>query len=187
MLLKAGVSVEAGFGARPLFEADLLVRVADESINAAQTPEAVFAAIDQVIPFIELPDLVVEVPPKLSGAAINAINVGARFGVTGTPIPIPVTRAERYQLLDALRDMVVVVRGDGAEVDRGKGADVLGHPLNAVAWLVKDIAREGRKLKKGDLVSLGSFSKLMPPKAGLKVEVEYQGLPGNPRVAMSFK
>jgi 2-keto-4-pentenoate hydratase len=64
---------------------------------------------------------------------------------------------------------------------------VLGHPLNAVVWLVQDMAREGRALKKGDLVSLGSFSKLLPPKPGLAVEVTYQGLPGNPSVAVSFK
>ena len=42
------------------------------------------------------------------------------------------------------------------------------------------------KLKKGDLVSVGSFSKLMPPKPG-KVEVQYQGLPGNPTVAVQFR
>jgi 2-keto-4-pentenoate hydratase len=56
-----------------------------------------------------------------------------------------------------------------------------------VVWLAQDIAREGRAMKKGDLVSLGSFSKLLPPKAGLAVEVTYQGLPGNPTVSMNFK
>ena len=187
MLLPAGSKVDPAFGARALFEADLLVRVADESINSAATPWDVLAAIDQVIPFIELPDLVVQVPPRLNGAAISAINVGARMGVTGTPLAVPATRAERYALLDGLRDMTVIVRGNGAEFDRGKGSDVLGHPLAAVVWLVKDIAREGRSLKKGDLISLGSFSNLMPPKPGLGVEVEYFGLPGNPRVSMSFR
>ena len=187
MLLPAGSKVDPAFGARALFEADLLVRVADASINSATTPWDVLAAIDQVIPFIELPDLVVQAPPRLNGAAISAINVGARMGVTGTPLAVPATRAERYALLDGLRDMTVIVRGNGAEFDRGKGSDVLGHPLAAVVWLVKDIAREGRSLKKGDLISLGSFSNLMPPKPGLGVEVEYFGLPGNPRVSMSFR
>ena len=80
-----------------------------------------------------------------------------------------------------------IVKGGGVELDRGTGSDVLEHPLNAVIWLAQDIAREGLALKKGDLVSLGSFSKLLPPKAGLAVEVTYQGLPGNPTVAVSFK
>lgn len=183
MLLKNGASVDAAFGARPLFEADMLVRVSDAGINRARTPQEVLKHIDQVIPFIELPDLMVEAPPKLNGAAINAINVGARLGVLGDPIPVQRSTA----FSDALRDFQAVVKGGGAELDRGKGSDVLGHPLNAVVWLVQDMAREGRALKKGDLVSLGSFSKLLPPKAGLAVEVTYQGLPGNPSVAVSFK
>lgn len=183
MLLTNGAIVEAAFGARPLYEADLLVRVADEAINRARTPEDVLAAIDQVIPFIELPDLVVQAPPKLNGAAITAINVGARFGVTGAPIAVQHTA----EFGNALRDMVVVVRGNGVELDRGKGSDVLGHPLAAVAWLVQDMAREGKSLKKGDLVSLGSFSKLMPPKPDLAVEVSYEGLPDTPKVKVGFK
>jgi 2-keto-4-pentenoate hydratase len=183
MLLKNGATVDAAFGARPLFEADMLVRVADAGVNKARTPAEVLAHIDQVIPFIELPDLVVEAPPKLNGAAINAINVGARLGVMGAPIGVQRTPA----FADALRDFQAIVKAGGAEVDRGKGADVLEHPLNAVVWLVQDIAREGRSLKKGDLVSLGSFSKLLPPKPGLAVEVTYQGLPGNPTVSVSFR
>jgi 2-keto-4-pentenoate hydratase len=187
MLLPAGSAVDAAFGARPLFEADLLVRISSDAVNRAKTPDEVLLAIDQLIPFIELPDLVVQAPPKLNGAAISAINVGARLGVLGTPIAVPATRGERYALNDALRDMTVIVKGDGAEIDRGKGSDVLDHPLNAVIWLAQDLARQGIALKPGDLVSLGSFSRLMPPKPGLAVEVGYLGLPGSPTVKMSFK
>lgn len=183
MLLKDGAVVDAGFGARPLFEADMLVRVSDGAINRARTPEDVLRSIDQVIPFIELPDLAVQAPPRLNGAAVTAINVGARLGVMGTPLPVERTAA----FADALRDMVVVVRGDGAELDRGKGSDVLEHPLNAVVWLAQDLARAGRAMKPGDLISLGSFSKLMPPKPGLAVEVRYEGLPGNPAVNVVFR
>ena len=185
MLLKSGAVVDAAFGARPLYEADMLVRVSDESINRATSPEEVLRAIDQVIPFIELPDLVVQTPtpPKLNGAAITAINVGARLGVVGTPIQVQNDAA----FSNALRDMVAVVKGNGVELDRGKGSDVLGHPLNAVVWLAKDMARSGKSMKRGDLISLGSFSKLLPPKPGLAVEVTYEGLPGNPTVSVAFK
>jgi 2-keto-4-pentenoate hydratase len=187
MLLQDGAVVEAAFGARPLYEADLLVRVSSVAINSAKTPAEVLDAIDQVIPFIELPDLVVLAPPKLNGAAVTAINVGARLGVMGKPLSIPATRAERYALLDGLRDMQVVVSNAGVEVDRGKGSDVLEHPLNAVVWLASDMAREGRTMAVGDLISLGSFSRLMPPKPGLAVEVTYNGLPGTPVVRVTFK
>lgn len=185
MLLQSGAVVDAAFGARPLFEADLLVRVSDAAINRARSVDEVLRAIDQVIPFIELPDLMVQAPapPKLDGAGITAINVGARLGVLGTPI----ATAGQGGLGDALRDMVAIVRVDGTEVDRGKGSDVLGHPLNAVVWLAQDMARSGHALKPGDLISLGSFSRLHPPKPGLAVEVVYQGLPGNPSVKVSFR
>lgn len=183
MLLKSGATVDATFGARPLFEADLLVRVSDAGVNKARTPAEVLKHIDQVIPFIELPDLMVEAPSKLNGAAINAINVGARLGVLGMPIAVQRTQA----FSDALRDFTAIVKGGDAELDRGKGSDVMEHPLNAVVWLAQDMAREGRAMKKGDLISLGSFSKLLPPKAGLAVDVTYQGLPGNPTVSVNFK
>ena len=187
MLLQNGATVPANFGARPLFEADLLVRVASAGINQARTPQDVMQAIDQVVPFIELPDLVVQAPQALNGAAITAINVGARLGVLGAPLAVPVTRGERFALQDALRDMTAIVSVDGVEADRGKGSDVLDHPLNAVVWLVQDMARHGVALKVGDLVSLGSFSKLLPPKTGMAVEVVYWGLPGTPRVQVKFK
>jgi 2-keto-4-pentenoate hydratase len=183
MLLKDGATVEAAFGARPLFEADLLVRVSDARINQAKTPEQVLQSIDQVIPAIELPDLLVEAPPKLNGAAIGALNVGARYFVTGTPIAVQRTP----QFANALASMKIVVMGNGEDLDKGFGSDVLEHPLNAVAWLAQDLARNGMALKKGELVSVGSFSKLMPPKPGLKVEVQYQGLPDNPSVKVVFK
>jgi 2-keto-4-pentenoate hydratase len=188
MLLKEGVQVEAAFGARPLFEADMLVRVSSEAINSAKTPMDVLNAIDQIIPFIELPDLVVQAPPRLNGAAISAINVGARLGVVGAPIAVPSMRAERYQMLDGLRDMqVTMTDASGANLGGGKGADVLEHPLNAVVWLAQALAKEGQAMKVGQLISLGSFSPLVPTKAGLAVTVNYAGLPGAKPVTVSFK
>jgi 2-keto-4-pentenoate hydratase len=188
MVLADGATVEAAFGARPLFEADMLVRVKDASINQAKTPMDVLLAIDQVIPFIELPDLVVQAPPKLGGPGISAINVGARLGVAGKPIPVPQVRAERFAFLDALRDMdVVLADGTGAELGKGKGSDILEHPLNAVVWLAGALAQEGLAMKPGDLISLGSFSPLLPPKPGLKATASYTGLPGAAPVSVQFK
>jgi len=188
MLLGHAASVDAAFGARPLYEADLLVRVKSAAINSAKSPAEVLDAIDQVIPFIELPDLVVQAPPKLNGAGISAINVGARLGVMGKPIEVPAYRGERYAMLDGLRDMTVVITdGAGAEVARGKGSDILGHPLNAVVWLAEALAKDGLAMKPGDLISLGSFSPLLPPKAGASATVNYQGLPGAVPVSVQFK
>ncbi len=188
MLLQSGATVPAAFGARSLYEADMLVRVKSSKINHARTPMEVLESIDQVIPFIELPDLMVQAPPKLNGAGVTAINVGARLGVTGTPIAVPVTRGERYAMLDGLRDMQVsLTDGAGYLLGGGKGSDVLEHPLNAVVWLVGALQKEEITLKPGDLVSLGSFSPLLPPKPGLSVQANYQGLAGAQPVRVTFK
>lgn len=188
MILEDGATVDMPYGARALFEADMLVRVSSEAINQAKTPMDVLLAIDQITPFIELPDLMVQAPPKLNGPAINAINVGARLGVAGTPIAVPQYRGERYAMLDALRDMTVVLAdGKGAELGRGKGGEILEHPLNAVVWLAQALAKEGLAMRPGELISLGSFSPLLPPKAGLKAVATYNGLPGAKPVSVQFK
>ena len=188
MVLANGAAVDAAFGARPLFEADMLVRVKSAQINQAKTPLQVLEAIDQVIPFIELPDLVVQAPPKLNGAGVSAINVGARLGVAGAPLAVPAYRAERYAFLQALADMQVsLTDGAGTRLGGGKGSDILEHPLNAVVWLAQALAQEGLAMQPGDLISLGSFSPLLPPKAGLSVTATFEGLPGAEPVRVSFK
>ena len=48
MLLSDGATVDAAFAARPLFEADMLVRVRSAAINQAKTPMDVLLAIDQL-------------------------------------------------------------------------------------------------------------------------------------------
>ena len=188
MVLANGAAVEAAFGARPLFEADMLVRVKSAQINQAKTPLQVLESIDQVIPFIELPDLLVQAPPKLNGAGVSAINVGARLGVAGAPLTVPAYRAERYAFLQALADMQVsLTDGAGTRLGGGKGSDILEHPLNAVVWLAQALAQEGLAMQPGDLISLGSFSPLLPPKAGLSVTATFEGLPGAEPVRVSFK
>jgi len=180
MVRPSGLVVEASFGARPLYEADMLVRVNSAAINHARTPMDVLKHIDQIIPFIELPDLLVQAPPQLNGPGVAAINVGARLGVAGEPIAIPRTRGERYALLDALQRMSVQLTNEKGELlaPAGKGSDILGHPLQAVVWLAEALQKEEITLQPGDWVSLGSFSPLLPPRPGLTVMATYEGLPG---------
>ena len=188
MIQPNGFTTVPNFGARPLFEADMLVRVKDAGVNQARTPEEVIEHIDQVIPFIELPDLIVQAPPKLDGAGVNAINVGARLGVAGTPIAVPSDRMDRFVMLAQLANMnIKVTNGQGEQIGQGKGSDILEHPLNAVVWIAQALHKERIRLKPGDLISLGSFSALMPPKPGLSVTVSYEGLSGAQPVKVNFR
>jgi len=47
-------------------------------------------------------------------------------------------------------------RINGIEVGRGRGADVMGHPFEALAWLANSLARRGRSLRSGEFVFTGS-------------------------------
>jgi len=184
MLLADGVEVPADFGARPVFEADLLVVVKDAAIHKAKTHLDVLRSLSLVIPFIELPDILVAEGEKLSAPLIVALNVGARLGVVGKGIPVEPT--EHFAAgLAAMR--VVVTDQGGRELASGKGAAILDHPLNAVQWLVQDLEKSRVRLKPGDLLSLGSFTAPMTPRPGLSVTVRYEGLPGDPAVSVRFK
>ena len=184
MILDDGAAVPANWGARPVWEADLLLVVKDDGINAAKTPEEALAHISAFRPFIELPDLVFGPDEKLDGLQLTAINVGARLGVAGKETPLE----NNAETIRALADMKVAAKGaDGAVLAEGQGAATLGNPLNAVVWLVGDLAKSGKKLAAGDLISVGSFTPLTPPKSGQKITVNYEGLPGNPSVSVAFE
>ena len=174
--LRDGEEVPARFAAVPAVEADLLLRVRDEGINAARTHEEVLRHVDQVIPFIELPDLVMP-PARLDGPNLLAINVGARLGVSGAPIPV---RADA-EFAAALGTMTVTMTDDtGKELARAPGTALLGHPLNVMPWLAQDLAKRGKKLQAGDIVSLGGFSPALPAEAGRRYTVRYEGLAPQP-------
>jgi 2-keto-4-pentenoate hydratase len=184
MLLQDGATVPASFGARPLYEADLLLVVKDEGINSANTPEEALRHISAVRPFIELPDLAVKEGEPMNGVVLAAANVAARYGVMGAEIPMNPTP----EMAKALADMTVVVTdGSGAKLAEGKGNAVLGSPLNVAIWIARDLAASGTRLTAGDLISVGSFTPLTPPKPGQRVTARYEGLPGNPQVSVSFK
>ena len=173
MLLTDGADVPADFGARPVFEADLMVVVKDAAIHKAKTHLDVLRSLSMVVPFIELPDLVMAEGEKLSAPLIVSLNVGARLGVVGKGIPVEPT--ERFAAALAAMRVVVTDQG-GRELASSKGAAILDHPLNAVQWLVQDLEKSRIRLKPGDLLSLGSFTPPLPPRPGRR----HPGLPSCP-------
>ena len=184
MLLQDGAAVAADFGARPVFEADLIVVVKDAAIHEARTHLEVLKSLSLVVPFIELPDLLVAEGEPLTGSLITMLNVGARLGVVGKGVAVQPTAA----FAGALANMHVVTLDEtGKELARGPGTAILGHPLNAVIWLAEDLRKSRIRLKSGDMLSLGAFSPPLQPKPGLAVTVRYLGLPGEPSVGVRFR
>ena len=96
--------------------------------------------------------------------ADNSFNFGC---VLGAP------RADWHKLdLAAVRGRM---RIDGEVVGEGCGADVLGHPFEALAWLASHLAERGRGLRTGDVVMMGSVVATRWPRPGSVIVAELDG------------
>jgi 2-keto-4-pentenoate hydratase len=186
MILKSGSEVPADFGAAPLYEGDFILRVGSERINEAGTPEEALRSIDAAIPFIELPDLSYAKDVKINGPALVAANVGARFGIAGDPIPVEASKG----WMDRLKNFKLQILDEkGTVLAEGPGSALMEHPLNAVLWIRDSLKAEGKELKKGDLLSLGSLSKLTPPTPNTVVRARFIDLDplGPVEISVRFK
>lgn len=185
MLLRSGSSLSATFGARPRAEGDLMVRVGAGAINEAETDSALLAGLDAVVPFLELPDLVYGQGVAIDGAALVAVNVGARRGVVGPATPLPGGEAG-YELLGDIR--VEVRDRTDSVLTEGRSGDLMGHPLEVVRWVRNSLRAEDLRLEPGMLISLGSVTELVPVEAGQTLTAHYHGVgPDTVRVSVSFE
>jgi 2-oxo-3-hexenedioate decarboxylase len=97
--------------------------------------------------------------------------------VVGTPYPVRADEIDR--MVEALRDVrVALARGDTI-VDRGVGANALGHPATALAHLADVLSRQplSEPLAAGEVITTGTLTAAMPIAAGESWTSEYEGLP----------
>ncbi len=65
---------------------------------------------------------------------------------------------------------------NGKEIGNGRGADVMGNPLNALSWLADKLAADGRPLRRGMVVMTGSTVPIQFPAPGDHAVVEVSAL-----------
>jgi len=94
------------------------------------------------------------------------------FFAAGCVLGAPVARSAVPDLLQVTGRAII----NGKEEGRGTGADVLGHPHHALAWLANHLAAEGRGLHAGQIVLTGSLMKTVWLNAGDHVRMELDGL-----------
>ena len=109
----------------------------------------------------------------LGVAADNAWNAGVVLGQA----------RDDWQALD-LENSSGAMTINGEPAGEGYGRDVLGHPLDALAWLVNTLAGRGKELKAGMLVMTGSIvsTKFLNP--GDEAAFSFEGL-GDIRLSVS--
>lgn len=182
MLLGAGARIRAPPPLQPLVEADLVVRVGSAALNTASTPLEALAALDAVLPFIELPAMPYA-DAVTSAAAFVAANAGAWRGVLGSPVRLRADAASAARLRNFT---VTLAAAGGRELGRGNGRQLMGDPLVVVLWLRDALRAEGIHMAPGDLLSLGSLTPPVPAPWGETVIATYSGLTDLP-IALPVK
>lgn len=76
----------------------------------------------------------------------------------------------------SLGELVATTQLDGVEVARGTADALMGHPLNALAWLANRRAALGRPLRAGEFVTLGSINPVFWLDDPTWVRIEVEGL-----------
>jgi 2-keto-4-pentenoate hydratase len=105
---------------------------------------------------------------RLSARSMVAGNVWNEGCVLGTPVT-------EWKTLD-LAAVTSHLSINGREIGGGKGADVMGNPLNALSWLADKLAADGRPLRRGMVVMTGSMVPIQFPNPGDHAVVEVSGL-----------
>ena len=65
---------------------------------------------------------------------------------------------------------------DDEEIAASDGANVLGNPLNALAWLANHLAARGYELKAGQWITTGAATGPLPAPVGSKVTADFADL-----------
>ena len=172
MILPDGAVIALDSGTSLLVELDLLARVKSAEINQAKSLEDVARHIDAIIPFIELPDALFTLGGSNDAAILLAGNVGARWGVTGVPVPV----VDAQDIIENLPTMTFQLSTDTGEVLReGRGDRILGHPLNSILYLLEELHLRDDTLKQGDLISLGAIGGPVKAERGRRYTAKYTG------------
>jgi len=150
---------------RPGVEAEMAVRLLRD-LPVADAPydrTAVAAAVGEVMAAIEVVDDRYQDFRALGVATLIADDFFHGACVLGEAKPV----ADPDELAAASSAMLL----DGSEVAAGSGADVLGHPFEAVAWLANNLSDQGRYLRAGEIVLTGSMVATRWLDSGDEVEV----------------
>lgn len=181
MLLKNGAKVSPNQGSRPALEIDMGVIVGDEKINDAKTLSELIPHLRDFVCFIELVDSLTPTNHPTDVGLIAALNVGARAGILGDK------RKMTAALAAALPQMKLSLQNSAGKTIAEVPALGL-QPLENILWLIADLKKEHRQLKKGDFISLGSPAAPQLILAGETITLLYENIPGGPmRAKVRFK
>jgi len=147
-------------------EAEIALLLKGDLAGPGITPLTALGAVEGAVPALELVDF--RYSGKPTGTDLVADGVYANAIVLGASLT-----DVRYLDL-ALEGLVY--EHNGGLVATNTAAEVLGSPLNSLAWLANDLGKRGLGLRAGQVVMTGSVSALIRPKVGDSVRATYTRL-----------
>jgi 2-keto-4-pentenoate hydratase len=170
-IYRSGASVRFADLVRPGVECELAVRLARDLPPGPCTADAAADAVGDLVAGIEIVEnrygelLELGVPTLIADQVFHAAAVLGEPGM------------QDWRSLDigALRGRLVV---DGHLRDEGVGADLMGHPMNCLAWLAgSSVAAAFGGLKAGQVIMLGSVTPPVWLTGPASVTVDFSPLP----------
>lgn len=151
----------------PRVEVEVGFILGDDLPGEGCTNEDVVAAIEWVVPSIELidsriKDWKITLPDTI---ADNASSCGWILG------------QQRVKIADIdTGDIDATLTRNGEVIAEGNSSAVLGHPLNAVSWLADKVSSFGVRLRKGDVILPGTATRAIDIASGDHFVAEFAGL-----------
>ena len=146
-----GARIPAGHLHMGVAEAEFAFRLGRDlaSGGAPRSVDEVMDAVDALHVAIEIPDSRFDDFATAGAPQLVADTACAEFFVLGPAAP------DAWRTVD-LASHPVVFRVNGADASTGTGANVLGDPRIALAWIANDRAARGEPLLAGEVVTTGT-------------------------------
>jgi 2-keto-4-pentenoate hydratase len=165
-VLSSGAEVPMSRFGSLVVEAEIAFVMRTDLAGPGVSPPRALQAVEGALPALELVDF--RMSGKPLAADVVADGVFAKAIVLGTMLT-PVTHLDL-----ALEGLVYEL--SGAIAATNTAAEVMGSPVNSLAWIANHLGARGLGLRAGDVVMTGSVSALLRPKAGDTVRATYTRL-----------
>jgi 2-oxo-3-hexenedioate decarboxylase len=171
---------------QPRLEPEIAFMLKAPLPSSINSPAHMLEAIEWYAPSFEIVDC------HFAGWKFGPADSAADFSfhwrlVVGAPCVI--RAAEIPALVAQLGDCKIALANGGAVVDRGVGANALGHPLGALAHLAGALARQPDfdPLVAGEIITTGTLTAAMPIRPDETWSSQYEGLPGVTGINLRFE
>ncbi|MHA6253193.1 2-keto-4-pentenoate hydratase [Oceanobacillus sp. CAU 1775] len=156
-VLQTGSTVSLGSLFSPLIEPEIMFLLTEDLSPGADELEILQKS--KIAAGIEIPDArYIDWFPNFSLADLLCDNTATGLIVVSNPISVPT--------LQEFETIEMELYHNGEKISEGVSSAVLGNPVLAVKWLSQKLADNNKTLKKGMVISSGTFISPLPAKEG---------------------